>query len=224
MYQVSMADSDSEPETLEVQVEAAKRTRKKGLPAHKETGKAVQKLGVEAKRQQGAASKREKEIERLMKANDRLEKLNKISDLEHAERERAELLKKANRERTVAKDNAPKPTVQENDINARFARLEELLMARQSESTSFKPKRKPPAKRAPLPKDSSDDSDEDEPPRQKAVRRSAKAALKQVGGAQEELINKRAHLVGNRHKAKAMELDEERRFADMASQLFPGRY
>ena len=240
-YQVSMkscegtelSDSDHEPsarlatadETLEVQIDKAKKSRKKGVEAHKQTGKAVQKLGVEAKKTQAAASKREREIERLTKKNDHLEKLAKISDLEYAERERAELLKRNNREKTPAQANAPKPTVQDGDLHAKLTRLEELIMARQSEAAPVAPKKR--AKKAPprqqAPPDSSDDS-EDEPPRQKAVRRSAKAALKQVGGAQEEMINKRAHLVGNKHKAKAMELDQERRFADLGSQLFPGRY
>ena len=212
--------SDSEPETLEVQVEAAKRSRKKGVPAHKETGKNVQKLGVEAKKQQAAASKREKEVERLQKANDRLAKLNKISDLEHAERERAELLKQANRERTPAQANAPKPSVAQDDINARFARLEELIMARQAEQPK---KKKGPAKKAPVPLDSSDD-DEAPPPRQKAVSKSARTELKRKAGAQEEEMHKRGHLVGNKGKAKAMELDQERQFMDIASQLMPGRY
>lgn len=213
------SDSD-QGETLEVQVQKA--TRKKGLPSHKATGKQVQKVGAETRRQQGAASKREKEVERLQKANDRLAKLNKISELEAAERERAELLKQASRERTAAKDNAPKPTVAENDINAKLTRLEELIMARQAEATPAKKKRGP-AKKAAAPPDSSTDEDE-EPPRQKAVRKSAKAELKKKGNAQEEMIHNKAHLVGNKNKQKAMHLDQERQFMEIGQQLFPGRW
>lgn len=216
------SDSD-QGETLEVQVQKATKSRKKGLPSHKETGKQVQKVGAETRRQQGAASKREKEVERLQKANDRLAKLNKISELEAAERERAELLKQASRERTAAKDIAPKPTVAENDINAKLSRLEELIMARQAEAAPGPKKKKGPAKKAAPPPDSSSDED-DEPPRQKAVRKSAKAELKKKGNAQEEMIHNKAHLVGNKNKQKAMHLDQERQFMEIGQQLFPGRW
>lgn len=214
--------SDSDSETLQVQVENAKQSRKKGLPAHKETGKKVQSLGVEAKKKQAAASKREKEVEKLMRRNDQLEKLNKIAELEHAERERSELLKQNNREKgSAASANKPSAPVGDGDINARFARLEELIMARQSEASAAKPKAKRAAKKPPVAVES--DSDED-PPRQKAVRKSAKTELKRAAGAHEEQLNKRGHIVGNKGKQKAMELDQERQYMDIASQLMPGRF
>ncbi|MGV0964273.1 MAG: hypothetical protein ACOYBT_10345 [Polynucleobacter sp.] len=215
--------SDSDSETLQVQVENAKQTRKKGLPAHKETGKKVQAMGVEARKKQAAASKREKEVEKLMRRNDQLEKLNKIAELEHAEKERAELLKQNNREKSAAaSSNKPSAPVADGDINARFARLEELIMARQSEAPTPKPKAKRAPKKPAAPVDS--DSDDEAPPRQKAVGKSARHELRKKAGAEEEQLNKRGHLVGNKGKAKAMELDQERQYMEIANQLMPGRF
>ena len=83
-----------------------------------------------------------------------------------------------------------------------------------------KSKPKPKKVRAPTP--DSSDSDE-EVPRQKAVRRSAKTELKRQAGATEEAMLKKSKLVGNRHKAAAMEMDAEREFRMLGSQLMPGR-
>ena len=214
---IAGSDSESDQETIEVQVEKA-RKRAKGVPAHKKTGEAVQAKGVAAKKAQGAASLREREIARMAKKNNQLERLAKIEEMEQAERERGAAL--------AAKTQPKEPTknsTEGGDIDARFARLEELLTIRNAQEdaapkTKAKPKRKPPA-RAP---DTSDD--DDETPRQKSVRRSAKTELRKRAGAHEEELNKKGHLVGNRHKKDAMALDHEAQFLQMASQLMPGRF
>lgn len=205
------SELESEPETIEVQVASA-RKRAKGVPAHKETGKAVQAKGAAAKKASGAASVREREVARLAKKNDHLERLKKIDELEQAERERAALL--AEKQKSTKKASA----LEAGDLDSRFAKLEAMLMARNDEPKHPKPK----AKKKPPPPPSS--SEEDEPPRQKAVRKSAKAELRKKAGAREEELNNRGHLVGNKSKKAVMQHDHERAFLDLASQLLPGRF
>lgn len=215
--------SDSDSETIEVQVAKA-RQRAKGVPAHKETGKKVQAKGVAAKKAQGAASTRERELARLAKKNDQAERLARIEEKERAEKERAELL-------AANASKAPRQTKQDGDLDTRFARLEALIMSRNAESqaeskgkSKAKPKRKPSSAQVGPKVQESSDEEEEEPPRQKAVRKSAKAELKRKVGAQEEELNHKGHLVNNKGKKQAMELDHERAFMSLASNLLPGRF
>ena len=217
------SDSESDHETIEVQVEKA-RKRAKGVPAHKETGKAVQAKGVAAKKASGAASTREREIARLAKKNDQLERLAKIEEMERAERERGAALQA----KTKPVTEPVKNSTESGDIDARFARLEELLTMRNAQSSATREEAAKPkvTKRKPrVPKKKEDSSeDDDETPRQKSVRRSAKTELRKRAGAHEEELNKKGHLVGNRHKKNAMEMDHEDAWNAMARELMPGRF
>jgi hypothetical protein len=209
--------SSDEEESIEVQVEGAKK-RAKGNPALKERGKAVQAQGAAARKTQGAASSRERDLDRLTKRNNQLERLAKISELEAAERSRGELLSKSMPVSTPK--NNTEANTRDGELNARLAKMEELLTARNAEAAPAKKGKKKASK--PPPPSSSDD--EDEQPRQKAVRKSAKTELKRRAGAEEEHLHGKGAVLGNRNKAKAMDMDAQKRFRDLANSIMPGRF
>lgn len=208
------SSDEEQQQPLEDQVEqAVKKSRKKGVAAHVDHGKEVQKAGVAARRQNGFASAREKSLATARKKNDRLERMQKIEEAEAEEKARSERLSKGKH------DNEDVPTDHAPNYNGLLSRLEELLQQRQGETQPKKGKRtakKPPG----TPQDSSDESDE--PPRQKQVRKSAKKELRNKTGAMEEDLNNKGHLVGNKGKQRVMQHDADERWRNMASNLFPG--
>lgn len=216
---------ESEPETLEVQVQAA-RSRKKGVQGHVDQGKRINAAGTAARKEQGAASTRLKKVEQERKKNDRLARLKKVEEEEEAERERGRQLRADKADKPEEPHKPAAAGVHQADAyDDRFRRLEELLLARQSEEPPKKkraPPKAPPKRRAPPP-DSSDE-EEEEPERHKQVRRSARSELKARTGALEENLHRKSHSVGNRAKYSVEELDRRRHHEALAAQLTPGRY
>ena len=213
--------SSSGEETIEVQVENAKsrkRAPSKGLTAR---GKAVQSKGVEARKEKGAASTRERELQRLAKKNDQLERLAKIDEQEKAEHERSQALARASQDKSKDKAAVASKTA-DGELNMRLARIEELMTARQAESADAKKKKAPAKKRAP--KEAADTDSDDEPPRQKAVKRSAKTELKRRAGAEEEHLHGRSNLLNNKNKGRAVELEQQERMRQLAMNIMPGAY
>lgn len=216
----SDGSSSGEEETIEVQVQNAK-ARKKGNPALKERGKAVQAKGAEARKQDGAASAREREVQRLAKKNDKAERLARIAELEAAERERAERLAQGHKEKKGKDKVTEDANTDSGDLNMRLVRMEELLAAREAESS--KPKKKaPPKKKATVVEAS--DSEDDAPPRQKAVKRSAKTELKRRVGAEEETLHGKSNVLNNKNKQKALDLEQQQRMEALSRNIMPGLY
>lgn len=214
--------TSSEEETIDVQVQNAR--KRKAAPALKERGKAIQAKGVEARKKAGAASAREREVERLSKKNDHLERMSKIDQLEAAERERAEALQKTLDEKKKGKQKVN--VAGEHEVNLRLAKLEELMTARAAEKEEMKkPKRtkKAPPKRSQdaEPDESASSDDDEEPPRQRAVRKSAKSELKRRAGAEEEQLHGRSNPISNRNKGKAVELEHQQRMRALAQNIMP---
>lgn len=216
------ADTQEAPEELEVQVRNAM-SRKKGLPAHVETGKKVQAAGTAAQKAKGYASQREKALETERKKNDRLERLAKIEEAEEAERERGARLADVKGKKAQAPSTEDRAEDATTGFDSRLAKIEELLMARQQEAQEAPPKRK--RKAAPRRQvEVEETDDEDEPPRQKHVRKSAKSELRKKAGAYEEGLNNRSNIMGNTGKQRAMEHDQEARYRAMAQNLMPGLF
>lgn len=216
--------SEAEPETEELEVQVKQAMRKKGVAGHVENGKKMQAKGVEARKQNGFASQREKKLAAEQKKNDRLERLRKIDDAEEAERERSERLAGEKREKT----KEPKVPIHDTidpapNFDSRLARIEELLQARQAEVPA-KSKKKPPAKKAVRQEEESSEEDQEVPPRQKQVRKSAKTEMKKKSGAIEEDIHTRGHMFGNTGKQKAILIDQNERYKAMARNLMPGMF
>lgn len=216
----SDASSSSEEETIEVQVQNAK-ARKKGNPALKERGKAIQSKGVETRKQDGAASAREREVQRLAKKNDKAERLAQIAEKEAAEKERAERLAQSHKDKKGKDKVTEDANTDSRELNMRLARMEELLAAREAESS--RPKKKAPPKKKAMVAEASD-SEDDAPPRQKAVKRSAKTELKRRVGAEEETLHGRSNVLNNKNKQKALELEQQHRMEALSRNIMPGLY
>lgn len=224
---VATHSSSSDEETIEVQVEKARKapvrqSRAKGVPSLQQRGKEVQAKGTEARKQSGAASTRERELQRLAKKNDQLERLAKIEAAEKAEKDRADSLSRASHDKKKATlpDGQSGQQSEAGELNMRLAKLEELMTARAAESAAAPKRKRAPAKKQPPPESESDD----EPPRQKAVKRSAKTELKRRAGAEEEHLHGRSNLLHNQHKGKAIELEQQERMRELAMNIMPGRY
>lgn len=222
----SDASSSSEEETIEVQVQNAK-ARKKGNPALKERGKAIQSKGVETRKQDGAASAREREVQRLAKKNDKAERLAQIAEKEAAEKERAERLAQSHKDKKGKDKVTEDANTDSRELNMRLARMEELLAAREAESS--RPKKKAPPKKKAMVAEvgtlvEASDSEDDAPPRQKAVKRSAKTELKRRVGAEEETLHGRSNVLNNKNKQKALELEQQHRMEALSRNIMPGLY
>lgn len=212
---------DTEPveeESIEVQVNDA-RKRKKQVPAHVAQGKSIQAKGAAARRAQGAASTKEREVERLIKRNNQLERIAKIDELEKAEKARAALIQQQLQDKpTPNKKEVP------DDLNHRLAKLEELLTARMAEKEEVQKPKTPARRRAPVKKMEMSSSEDEEPPRQKAVRRSAKTELARKAGAHEEQLHARSTVVGNKGKKQAMSIDKDNEYIELGRMLMPGAF
>jgi colicin import membrane protein len=218
----SDASSSSDEETIEVQVQNAK-ARKKGNPALKERGKAIQSKGVETRKADGAASAREREVARLAKKNDKAERLAQIAEKEAAEKERAERLAQSHKDKKGKDKVSEEAHTDSKELNTRLARMEELLAAREAEASKSK-KKAPPKKKATAVAVEASDSDEDAPPRQKAVKRSAKTELKRRVGAEEETIHGKSNVLNNKNKQKALDLERQQHMEALARNIMPGLY
>lgn len=216
----SDASSSSDEETIEVQVQNAK-ARKKGNPALKERGKAIQSKGVETRKADGAASAREREVARLAKKNDKAERLARIAEKEAAEKERAERLAQSHKDKKGKDKVREEAQTDSKELNTRLARMEELLAAREVEAA--KPKKRAPQKKTAAVVEESD-SDDDPPPRQKAVKRSAKTELKRRVGAEEETIHGKSNVLNNKNKQKALDLERQQHMEALARNIMPGLY
>lgn len=213
-------EPEGDTEELEVQVKQAMRT--KGVAGHVENGKKIQAKGVEARKQNGYASQREKKLAAEQKKNDRLERMKNIEEAEEAERERSERLSGGKKQAPPVPIHAT--TDKAPNYDDRLARIEELLQARQAEAAAPK-KKASKAKLKPAPKEEETSEEEEElPPRQKQVRKSAKTEMKKKSGAIEESIHSRSHLPGNPGKQKAMLMDQEARWRELAANLLPGSH
>ena len=211
---------ESPVEELEVQVKQAM-GRQKNVPGHVENGKKMQAKGVEARKQNGYASQREKKLAAEQKKNDRLQRQLDIEAKETAERARGERLAGEMRDKEKAPPAKQETTDGQTDMEKRFQRLEELLLARQAEE----PKKKAKSRANPKPKAApKEESSDDEPvhPRQKQVRKSAQTEMRKKSGAMEEDIHSRGHLPSNPGMQKVMVMDQQDRYNAMARNLFPG--